>query len=156
MKASSSTFTPLAHSGKGTLSRRSRGLPDRLARAGRALLLGVVDPLTFLAACDVVVLPYVTASIFHQPQVMLESFAASTPVITTNVGGFGELVRPGRTGWLIPPRDVHGLLSALDEAIGDPASTRHLGRQARAIFESELCREAFVQRLTAFEKEPTT
>ena len=65
----------IAHSGKGRLGRRAAGHRAATLAAGRLRELGVLDPLTFLAACDVVALPYVTSSIHHLPQVMIESFA---------------------------------------------------------------------------------
>ncbi len=134
----------IAHSGKGTLKPAHARMLDKMLSAGRARLLSTVDPVVFLAACDVVALPYITTSIFHQPQVLLESFAASTPVITTSIGGFGELVRPQVTGALVPPRDSAALAAAISDMTSDLDGSREKGRAARLVFEQSFCTESFI------------
>ena len=138
----------LAHSGKGQLRPASRQALAKLDEQGKLRQMGVVDVPTFLAACDVVVLPYVTSSIFHQPQVMLESLASSTAVITTNLGGFSEIVRDGQTGRIVPPRDSSGLCAAMTAMIADLKRTHEMGRSGREMFLRQFCMEAFWQQLT--------
>jgi glycosyltransferase involved in cell wall biosynthesis len=137
----------LAHSGQGRLCRRVAGVLDNLERAGRARRGGVTNPTTFLAACDVVALPYVTTSIFHPPQVLLESFAASTAVITTSLGGLGEMVQAGITGEIVLPRRADVLCAALERRLGDLGGTHTMGREARRQFEHDGCAETTVERL---------
>jgi len=72
----------------------------------------VADVESVLAAADVMVLP----SIFEgMPNALLEAMAMGCPVIATAVGGSKELVRPGETGLLVPPRDTASLASALEQ-----------------------------------------
>ncbi len=66
---------------------------------------------TWFAACDVVVLPYRSAT---QSGIVPIAYALSTPVITTDVGGLGEVVLHGTTGFVVPPEDP----VALAEAVG--------------------------------------
>jgi glycosyltransferase involved in cell wall biosynthesis len=47
--------------------------------------------------------------------VMVESMAVGTPVVGYAAGASTELVDSGRTGFLLPPGDVSGLVAALDE-----------------------------------------
>jgi glycosyltransferase involved in cell wall biosynthesis len=61
-------------------------------------------------AADVVVLPYRSAT---QSGVTHVAYALGKPVITTDVGGLAETVRPGETGLVVPP----GRPEALAEAI---------------------------------------
>ncbi len=61
--------------------------------------------------CDVVVLPYRSAT---QSAVIPLAFGRGKPVITTNVGGLGEVVAHGRTGLVVPPEDSPGLAKAID------------------------------------------
>jgi len=131
----------LAHSGKGRLGASATAALASLRQQGRVREIGVCDPLTFLAACDVVALPYITTSIFHQPQVMLESMAASTAVITTGIGGFPELIRSMGCGVIVPPRDPAALAKAIDTCLGDLPSTRQWGTRGRAAFEQRCCAE---------------
>jgi glycosyltransferase involved in cell wall biosynthesis len=119
-----------------------------LERAGRLRQLGIVDPPTFLAACDVVVLPFVTSSVHHLPLVMIESFAAATAVITTRVGGVHELIEPSRTGALAAPQDAADLAATIDHTMSDLPACHEMGRNARQLFERELCDEVFCGRLS--------
>lgn len=49
--------------------------------------------------------------------VVVEALASGMPVIATSqVGAARELVRPGETGWLVPPNDEEALLDALRAA----------------------------------------
>jgi glycosyltransferase involved in cell wall biosynthesis len=136
----------LAHSGKGRLSRQAVHQLDDLRRQGRLLEHGVVDAPVFLAACDLVALPYVTSSIFHLPQVMLESFASSTPVVSTRVGGIAEIVEAENLGLVVPPHDPAALAEALRRLLTEPQTTLRMGHNARRIFEERLCTEAFLER----------
>ena len=70
------------------------------------------------------------------PNVVLEAMAAGLPVVATRVGGLPELVAPGETGWLVPPRDPAALAAALSQLLADPRDPaglrpgRHSGRVA--------------------------
>ena len=139
----------VAHSGKGRLTPKAQRMYDEMRANRRLEEFGKVDPVDFLAACDVVCLPYVTSDIFHQPQVLVESFAGGTAVITTSLGGFGELVVPGSTGQLVAPRNVPALSRALEEAVADLPAVHAMGQSARARFEHDLSRESFVDRFLA-------
>ena len=61
-------------------------------------------------AADVVVLPYRSAT---QSGVTHVAYALGVPVITTDVGGLSETVRPGVTGLVVPPEDPQALAGAI-------------------------------------------
>lgn len=61
-------------------------------------------------AADVVVLPYRSAT---QSGVTHVAYALGVPVITTDVGGLAETVRPGHTGLIVPPEDPAALAAAM-------------------------------------------
>jgi glycosyltransferase involved in cell wall biosynthesis len=63
-----------------------------------------------------VVLPYVESS---QSGVAAIAYATGTPVIASNVGGLGEMVRQGKDGLLVPPRDVRALADAIIRLLSD-------------------------------------
>jgi glycosyltransferase involved in cell wall biosynthesis len=61
-------------------------------------------------AADVVVLPYRSAT---QSGVTHVAYALGVPVITTDVGGLAETVRPGETGLVVPPENPEALADAV-------------------------------------------
>lgn len=65
------------------------------------------------------------------PNVVLEAMVAGLPVVVTRVGGLPEVVRPGRTGWLVPPGDVPALAAALSHLLSDPETSQAFGRAGR-------------------------
>ncbi len=74
-------------------------------------------------AADVAVLPYRSAT---QSGVTHVAYALGVPVITTNVGGLAETVKPGETGMVVPPEDPAALARAIVEffAAGHGAALR--------------------------------
>ncbi len=78
------------------------------------------------------------------PNVVLEAMAARRPVVATAVEGTEDLVVPGQTGWLVPPRDPAALSQALLEAVDDPERCRRYGAAARLRVEREFSIESTV------------
>jgi glycosyltransferase involved in cell wall biosynthesis len=76
---------------------------------------------TYFRAADLVVLPYVSATQSGIAQIAL-SF--ERPVIVTDVGGLPEAVRPGETGFVVPPRDPESLAKALVDFFRDDMAAR--------------------------------
>jgi starch synthase (maltosyl-transferring) len=71
------------------------------------------------------------------PNVVLEAMAAGRPVVGTAVEGTEELVIPGRTGWLVPPKAPEMLSAALLAAARAPDLCRAFGQEGRARVETE-------------------
>jgi glycosyltransferase involved in cell wall biosynthesis len=59
------------------------------------------------------------------PVALMEAMASRVPVIATSISGVPELVRPGETGWLVPPEDVKALADALADIYSNPAEAAH-------------------------------
>jgi glycosyltransferase involved in cell wall biosynthesis len=64
----------------------------------------------YFVASDLVILPYVSAT---QSGIVQIAIAFDRPVIVTSVGGLPEAVSPGRTGFVVPPRDPAALAGAV-------------------------------------------
>jgi glycosyltransferase involved in cell wall biosynthesis len=55
------------------------------------------------------------------PVALMEAMICGIPVVATSISGVPELVRPGETGWLVPPEDITALADALSGIYADPA-----------------------------------
>jgi glycosyltransferase involved in cell wall biosynthesis len=86
----------------------------------RATLLGA-QPLaqipTWLAACDVLVLP---SHVEGTPNVVLEALACGRRVVASAVGGVPDLLTSPTLGALVTPRDPEALAAALTQALRTP------------------------------------
>lgn len=85
------------------------------------------DVRDLMPAFDVFTLTSYTVEAF--PVAALEAMSAGVPVVATNVGGLGEMLRDGREGRLVEPRDPLALAHAWSELMDDPAR-RAMGRAA--------------------------
>ena len=83
----------------------------------------------WLAACDVVALPYRAIS---GSGIAARAFAAGRPVAAAAVGGLVDAVEPGATGELFPPGDAAALARAVETVLarGDDAYAPGLARAA--------------------------
>src|SRR5487761_1155894 len=64
-------------------------------------------------------------------RVLPRGLIAGKPVVGYDVDGAREVVIPGETGYLLPPRNVEGLVASLDELLVDPALRDRLGQEGR-------------------------
>jgi glycosyltransferase involved in cell wall biosynthesis len=64
-------------------------------------------------------------------RVLLEAAAAGVPIIATDVGGTGEILRDGESARLIPPNDPRKLADTVVDLHDAPQQGLRLGKQAR-------------------------
>lgn len=104
-------------------------LAASLGIAGRVFILedpGPVSDFAGIAAC------FILPSLYDGlPFELFEAMASGMPVVASRVGGVGEVVEGGRSGWLLPPGDTGTLADALSTAISDPRRMRKMGAEAR-------------------------
>ena len=72
---------------------------------------------------EIVVCPYVDAT---QSGVVMTAFAFNKPVIASAVGGFLDVVKPGKTGLLVPPKNVKALANAIIGLLKDPEKIQEM------------------------------
>jgi glycosyltransferase involved in cell wall biosynthesis/peptidoglycan/xylan/chitin deacetylase (PgdA/CDA1 family) len=77
-----------------------------------------------LSGADIFVL---TSRKESMPNVLLEAFSRSLPVLCTDVGGVKELVRDGVNGWLCPSEDIHQLADRLHDLVEHPEQRLTMG-----------------------------
>jgi phosphatidylinositol alpha-mannosyltransferase len=78
---------------------------------------------------------YRSADVFVSPAtgresfgiVLLEAMAAGTPVVCSDIHGYKGVVRRGREGLLVPPRNPKALAAAVLQLFADPAEAARMG-----------------------------
>ena len=66
----------------------------------------------------------------------LEANATGLPAVITDVGGVGEIVRDGETGYLAPAGDETAFFERLDRLVGDDSLRARMGLAARSVIET--------------------
>lgn len=72
----------------------------------------------FLGACDIVVLPYVQFE--AQSGVLLRAFTHKKPVVVSDIGAMGEIVRSEKVGIAVPPGSEESLTYAINNILKNP------------------------------------
>jgi glycosyltransferase involved in cell wall biosynthesis len=110
----------------------------------RVRFLGTVDDVpTLLQAIDVSVLSSVSEAL---PLALLESMAATRPVVATDVGSVSEIVDDGVNGFLVTPGAPDQLAQAMLRVLKDPELGRRLGEAGRKKVEQQHTVERMVHR----------
>ena len=86
------------------------------------------DIASLLPGLNVFVLPSLAEGISNA---ILEAMASGLPVIATDVGGNGELVELGESGWLVPRSDAYALCAAMESLLRTPEVAEQAGKCAR-------------------------
>jgi glycosyltransferase involved in cell wall biosynthesis len=125
--------------------------PERDGLVAKAASLGLSERVhwlghrddvpALLAAADLFVLPSLNEGL---PLAAMEAMLAGVPIVATDAGGTGEVVRAGVTGMLVPPGDPRALADAIRALRDDPERARHLAAAARGLIEREHSTAAMV------------
>lgn len=119
----------LALIGDGALRPELEALAARLQIAERVTFAGQRDDVeALLPGADL----FLSTSIREgRSNAILEAMAAACPIVATDVGGTGELIRSGETGLLVPSESAGPLRDALRQVLSDPIFAAGLARGAR-------------------------
>lgn len=90
--------------------------------------VGMEELAQLLQDSSVTVCPYTDAT---QSGVIMTSYSLCKPVVATNVGGLGEMVVNGKTGLLVPPKDVDALADAIIALLKDDARREKMADNIR-------------------------
>jgi glycosyltransferase involved in cell wall biosynthesis len=129
--------------GDGPLRAQSQALLEQAGCAELAWLPGERnDVAEILRGLDCFVLPSLAEGISNT---ILEAMASGLPVIATDVGGNGELIKAGISGELVPVGDVEAMASRIVGYARDHRKARAAGQAGRAAVESRFSLTAMVQ-----------
>ncbi len=103
---------------------------DRLGLGGSVRLRGYTDDLlTKMAEASAFVM---SSRVEGFPMVLLEAMAVGLPVVSFDCrNGPADMIRHGRSGLLVPDRDVAALSRSLGDLVADATLRRRLGDAAR-------------------------
>ena len=124
----------LAIAGQGPLERELRALTTSLHLDDVVSFLGFREDVhACMAAADATVLASAWEGL---PNVVIESLAAGTPIVSTDVGGVREVIEEGVSGFIVPPRRSASLAGAMSALMArTPAELRSMGDAGRAFVE---------------------
>jgi glycosyltransferase involved in cell wall biosynthesis len=115
--------------GAGPLAAAITERSAQLGLDGSVELVGAVENVReFLSWADVVLLTSRTEGL---PGAVLEAGAAGIPSVGFDVGGVGEAILNGITGFVVPAADVGAAVEALTRLSEDPHLRRQMGEAAR-------------------------
>jgi len=133
--------------GEGPLESDLRALAARLGVADRVRFLGWrTDRGALLRAADICLLPS-----RWEPfgTVMLEAWAAGTPLVAAASQGPSALIENGANGLLVPVDDAPALAAAVRRLIADPALEARIIERGLADYRQGYTREAVTRRMIA-------
>lgn len=117
-------------------SRKGEGLLQNLGV--EVIHIGYVEyePLKVLlySAADLFIFPTRADNL---PLVIQESLACGTPIVSFDVGGVPDMVKPQQTGYLAEPENAEDLAHGITQLLGDDVLRAQLGDRSRQWAEAE-------------------
>jgi len=133
--------------GDGPMAEKIRQQAKDLGVLHRCRFVGFRRDLAeIFSVMDLMVLPSLSEGL---PNVVLEAFAASKPVVASDIGGVPEVVEEGISGYLAPPGRPEPLARAILKMLGDPAKMQSMGAAGYERVRREFTFEAQTEKLEA-------
>jgi glycosyltransferase involved in cell wall biosynthesis len=105
---------------------------------GNVILTGLVpqnEGPKYLAACDILLSPHIKnpdgSRFFGSPTKLFEYMAMSKPIIASNLDQIGEVLKHGKTAYLVEPGNIKQLADAMKRVLKNPQMRENLSRNAR-------------------------
>lgn len=99
----------------------------------------------YLSAFDFFVLPSVKEGL---PYTLLEAMAAGVPVVATRVGGMPDLIREGKSGLLVSPKNIQELARALTLMLEKKESWHDYSANAKTVIEEKHTLKRMIENTT--------
>lgn len=104
----------------------------------------------YLAMCDVIAVPYLSADVYSSPLKLLEAMAAARPVVATSTEPIRRIVTDGSDCLLVAPGDCTAFADALRRLVREPALRGRIGAEARRTIERGFTWELVAGRMLDF------
>jgi glycosyltransferase involved in cell wall biosynthesis len=131
--------TRLIMVGDGASDAALRDDAQKLGISDRVCWPGPVEGASAMFAFDIFALPSLYEGF---PYVLLEAMAARLPVVMTQVGGAGTLVRDGENGFVVPPDRPDLFGEALERLLKDESLRQSMGARS-----AEMVQEFSIQKM---------
>lgn len=77
------------------------------------------------------------------PLVLLESMQYKLPIITTNIGAIGDIVKDGKNGYIVPSKDSVSLANAIEKLIKNRDRQIEMGEYGYKIYKEKFTLKEF-------------
>jgi glycosyltransferase involved in cell wall biosynthesis len=104
--------------------------------------LGSADALRLLAKCRLLLLP---SRWEGHPFVVMEAMQLGLPVVASNIPGTNEIVRDGKTGFLVSADDPTAFAERIAQLLQDPELIERMGREGQELAANECSVERMAQ-----------
>jgi len=133
--------------GDGNLKEDFVGQAAKLGISSRVIFTGwQEDVYSFIMAMDVFVMPSQNEGFGIA---VLESMACAKPVVATDVGGVGEIVVDGETGFMVPEGDKKMLAEKIVTILRDSSLLSKMGERGRLRLEEKFSVEIMAEETEA-------
>jgi glycosyltransferase involved in cell wall biosynthesis len=126
----------------------AKGLKEQTERLGLKEKVKFFEPVSqerlanYMAQSYVLVLPSISEGL---GRVVFEAMASGIPVIGSNVGGIPEMIKDGKTGFLVLPGDVSALADRLKWILQHLEEAKKMGENAHKFAKAFFSVEKYVQ-----------
>ncbi|MGE5309295.1 MAG: glycosyltransferase family 4 protein [Deltaproteobacteria bacterium] len=79
------------------------------------------------------------------PYVALEAMAFGRPIVASRVGGMLDIIREGRTGFLVPPNDPVALSRGIIKLLKDQQAAAEMGKQGKELLDQKYSFEKIIR-----------
>jgi glycosyltransferase involved in cell wall biosynthesis len=118
---------------------------NHLGVSSNVYFFGVTNNVAgLLRSCDVFFLPSRSEGFSNA---LIEAMACGLPCVATSVGGNGEAVSHGQSGYLIDSEDAEAAAARILMLLRDPDSARKMGMAGRKIVESRFTADIMIKQL---------
>jgi len=139
--------------GGGRLEEQLRKMIEELNLGQIVRLLGELEQnrvIEEMQQAHIFLLPSIVEAL---PTVLMEAQAVGLPIVATNVGSVAQAIIDGKTGFLVPERDVGALTNKLEYLIEHPEIWPEMGRAGRKHVEENYDIDKLNDRLEKIYKE---